>query len=133
MHRLFSSSSFQSLLSHEKVGVLHQKRFFFLMSHFKHFFFSAFRCFLNENQRQLTPFQVVVAGCFQPHMCVRGSIMCLLPADMPARFAATAPNTVFFYSQGASTALTSCLQRPRNPSGSQNQKTSILHRGGENP
>lgn len=68
------------------------KKEFFLKSHFKHFFFfSAFRCFLNENQRQLTPFQVVVAGGFQPPMCVRGSIKYLPPADIPARLAATAP------------------------------------------
>lgn len=70
-----------------------------MKSHFKHFFFlfSAFRCFLNENQRQLTPFQVVVAGGFQPPMCVRGTIKCLPPADIPARFPATAPLFFFFF------------------------------------
>lgn len=96
MQRLSSSSSFPSLLSHEKVGVLHQKRVFFeepLQTFF--FLFSAFRCFLNENQRQLTPFQVVVAGGFQPPMCVRGTIKCLPPADIPARLATTAPQFFF--------------------------------------
>lgn len=40
MHRLSSSSSFPSLLSHEKVGVRHQKRVFFEEPLQTYFFFS---------------------------------------------------------------------------------------------
>lgn len=45
MHRLSSSSSFPSLLSHEKVGVRHQKRVFFEEPLQTFFFFLSFQVF----------------------------------------------------------------------------------------